>query len=167
MRTKQLIGASCLTASLLVVGVGCSSSGDGGSATPTTVVSKSSDGGGVTTSAPAGPDDEEVALPSKWPEELALPDGLVPITANDLGDTAAVVVARVDGDPEATLEAFESQLKDADWEIVTSNFTDSPEGGFGGVSARGRKYTVAIVLGPAPTGDTTEVTVNLAEKTSE
>lgn len=167
MRTKLLIGASCLAASMLVVGVGCSSTDDASSNSPTTVASTSSGDGGVTTTAAAGSTDEEVALPAEWPDELALPDGVVPITADNLGDTAAVVVARVDGDPKATLDAFESQLADADWEIVSSEFTDSPQGGFGGVSARGRKYTVAIVLGPDPTGDTTEVTVNLAEKTSE
>src|SRR5689334_21210566 len=162
MRTNQIIVASCLAASALVLSAGCSSTGDGGSAAPTTLASKSSNGAGVTTTSPGGSSDEEVGLPSNWPDELALPDGLVPITADDLGDTAAVVVARADGDPKATLDAFESQLTDADWEIVTSDFTDSPQGGFGGVSARGRKYTVAIVLGPDSTGDTTEVTINLA-----
>jgi hypothetical protein len=167
MRTNQVLVASCLAASLLAVGVGCSSTADDGASAPTTVASKSSGGGGVTTTAGSGSSDEEVALPPEWPDELALPDGTVAIVANELTDGhAAVVVARVDGDPKETLDAFEAQLADAGWEIVNSDFTDSPQGGFGGVSATGRQYTVAINLGPAPTGDTTEVTINLAEKTS-
>jgi hypothetical protein len=167
MRTKKIVLGACLVASVVVTGAGCGSS-SGGADAPTTVASKSSGDGGVTTTADGGGSpDEEVALPPEWPDELALPDGTVAIVADELTEGhAAVVVARVDGDPKATLDAFETQLTDAGWTIANSEFTESPQGGFGGVSATGRTYTVAIVLGPAPTGDATEVTINLAEKTS-
>jgi hypothetical protein len=82
------------------------------------------------------------------------------------GGTSWVVRARVDGDPKATLDTFEEQLTAADWTIVVSDFTESPQGGFGGVSATGRQQTVAISLGPDATGDTTEVQIALADKTS-
>ena len=165
MRTTKILAAAGIAAALLAAGAGCSSSD--GASTPTTDVAKSSGGGGVTTTDAGAGDVEDVSLPDIWPDELALPDGVVAIEATDgPGGRSAFVKARVDADPQETLDAFEAQLTDADWTIVSSDFTDSPQGGFGGVSASGRQYTVAIALGPDPTGDTTEVLINLAEKTS-
>jgi hypothetical protein len=169
MRTTKTLAATAAFATLLALSSACSSAST--TATTTSAVAKSSDG--AASGGAAGPakgdqgDTASVALPDGWPEELALPDGLVVLDATDVsGGHSWVVHARVDGDAKGALDQLESQLTAADWTIVSSDFTESPQGGFGGISGTSRQQTVAIALGPDPTGDTTQVQIALADKTS-
>lgn len=163
MRTRLITVAASIAASLLLA-VGCSSSGGDATATSTTAVVEMSSGNGGDDDAGGSDDTESVALPDDWPDELALPDDVVVLEAS--GGRSMVVVARVDGDPRATLDELEDNLTAADWNIERSDFTESAQGGSGGIAGQNRQMTVAITLGPDPTGDTTEVTILLAEKTS-
>ena len=170
MRTRQITVAAGIAASLLLA-VGCSSSGGDATATSTTAVVEMRSGGGggddpgtVDDDAGGSDDTDPVALPDDWPDELALPDDVVVLEAS--GGRSMVVVARVDGDPKTTLDELEDNLTAADWNIESSDFTESAQGGYGGIAGQNRQMTVAISLGPDPTGDTTEITILLAEKTS-
>jgi hypothetical protein len=168
MRATKTLAATAVVATLLALSAACSSTST--TATTTSAVAKSSDGatsGGAEEPAKGDQDTASVALPGGWPDELALPDGLVVLDATDVsGGHSWVVHARVDGDAKAALDQLESQLTAADWTIVSSDFTESPQGGFGGISGTSRQQTVAIALGPDPTGDTTQVQIALADKTS-
>ena len=173
MRTNQFIVAVVVVAAVFAGVTACSSSSN--TATTTSAVVKSSSegdagsgGGGAADGNGGGATDaESVALPDDWPDELALPDGVVAIEATDISDYSWKVVGRVDGDAKAALDEVEANLAAADWNLEDSNFEETALGGFGGVSGQNRQMTVAIVLGPDATGDTTELTILLAEKTSE
>ena len=119
--------------------------------------------GAQTTAAEAGSDDRPaVALPADWLSELALPTGVVPVEATDLGTTNGVV-ARIDGDVQAVFDTLKQQLVDAGYEIVGSTFTPTDQGGFGSISAKDPTHTVAIAFGPNDTGKINQVHLSVAE----
>jgi len=84
------------------------------------------------------------------------------VESAELSDTSWMVIARIDGDVEGAYDAMLGQLTDAGYEIVGTVFTPTDEGGFGSISARGDEYTAAVSFGPDATGDTHQVTVNVA-----
>lgn len=165
MRTKQLVVVAGIVGTLVLTAAGCSSSGDAAATSSTVAAAKNSsdggagDNGGGAGDSGGGPrDGESVALPDGWPEELALPSDVVVLEVSDSALTT-MVVGRNDGTAKATFDSLKAQLTDGGWEIVQSNFSDSPQGGFGGISARNSTGTVAITFGPDPTGDTSQVTI--------
>lgn len=120
------------------------------------------DGDGDGTVAP-GDGEPETTLPDGWPDALALPAGTTLLEATQMSDTSMSATARIDGDAQEVFDELEAQLTDAGFEIVASTFTPSDQGGFGSISAAGPNHTAAIAFGPDPTGDTSQVTINVAE----
>lgn len=160
MPTKR-VRTTLIAALVLCAAVACSSGGSdsGGGAASTT-----SPGAASPTSVKGAGGAATAALPDRWPAELALPAGTTVIQATETSPTTMVVVARIDGDTEATFNALKQQLTDAGYEIVGSTFTPSTKGGFGSISARGKTQTVGIAFGPDPTGKTSQVTLNVAQR---
>jgi hypothetical protein len=162
MHLKQPFVA-LVTAILLLTTFGCGSGDDDEASSDDTEQDAGSGSGGADDTEDT--DDGDVSLPDGWPDELALPEDTTLLEATDLGNDSYTVVARVDGDAQDALDVLEGQLTDAGYEIVNSTFTPSDQGGFGGVSAAGDSYTVAIALGPDPTGDTTQIQISVAQAT--
>ena len=155
-------------AALMCLGAACSSdsksSSDTNSKTTSPAASDTTSGGAVETAAPPANSDSApaVALPAGWLPEFALPSGVVPFEASDLGATQ-LVVAQIDGDVQAVFDALLQQLKDAGYEIVGSTFTPTDRGGFGSISAKGPTHTAAIAFGPNDTGTLNQVQISVAE----
>ena len=155
-------------AALVCLGAACSSDSKSTSTTAskTTSPAASATTAGAPTETAAASDNSDprptVALPAAWLPELALPTGVVPVEATDLG-TSQVVVARVDGNVQAAFDALKQQLTDAGYEIVGSTFTPTDKGGFGSISAKGDAHTVAIAFGPNDTGKLNEVQISVAD----
>jgi len=164
MRTKQLLTAASVA--ILLGTAACSSTPANGGA-PSNPTSTQASGASPTTGAGGGGGGGGGAtgatVPQDWPAELALPDKTTVIESTTSSATSMSVVARIDGDAKATFDTFKTQLTDAGYEIVASTFTPSDKGGFGSISARGTKRTVAIAFGPDPTGKTSQVTINVAQ----
>jgi len=158
VRLGSLVTAATVT--ILLGTAACSSTPANGGA-PSNPTSTQASGASPTTG--AGGAASGATLPQDWPAELALPDKTTVIESTKSSATSMSVVARIDGDAKATFDTFKTQLTDAGYEIVASTFTPSDKGGFGSISARGTKRTVAIAFGPDPTGKTSQVTINVAQ----
>ena len=166
MRTRSLIATAAVAVVLLA---GCGSSGsdaggsDGGSdkssaATTTAPAGDSSDAGGDIT-VPG-----TVEIPEGFPEAFTPPSESTLTDASTIGDagTSFVVVSTITGDAEDAFNALQSQVVDVGYEVLGAQFTESPQGGYGGFSARGEDYTAAITFGPDPTGTFSTVRINVA-----
>jgi len=116
------------------------------------------------TTAPSANSDDRpaVALPPEWLPEVALPTGVTPVEATDLGATQ-LVVASIAGDVQAVFDTLRQQLVDAGYEIVGEIFTPTEQGGFGSISAKGDTHTVAVAFGPNDTGKINQVSISVAE----
>lgn len=156
--TKQTMAGLSL-ALIMSVAVAC---GSGGSNPAATSASPSSQVVASPSAADSGGGAVTGRLPDGWPAEVALPAKVVVLDANKPSNTSMFALARIDGDTQAAFDTMKAQLTDAGYEIVGSAFTPSNKGGFGSISARGPKYTVAITFGPDPTGKTSQATINIA-----
>ena len=158
MRTKQIVVAS-MAVVMMFVAIGCSSSKsskDTGSAAATTTT-KGGDSGADQGS------DQAKELPAGWPSELAMPSGTTVVEATKIGDGGSrMVIVRNDSEPQGIFDAFKAELSQGGYEIVGSTFTPSDKGGYGSISAKGPKYTVAIAFGPNDTGTTSQAIINVA-----
>lgn len=167
MRIRQILATSSV-AVLTLAGVACSSDDSDDDASDTTDEAADTSSPDDTGSSDDTRSDDTgsttgATLPDTWPEALALPDGTTVIEATELTAGSVSVVAEIeDGGTEGVFDTLKAQLTDAGYEIVGSTFTDSEQGGFGSISARGDEYTVAIAFGPDPTGDTSQVTISVA-----
>jgi hypothetical protein len=146
--------------------VACSSddsadSNSGRSTTSKAQTSGDDDTDGDETDDPSTPG---ASLPTDWPDELALPEGSAIVTASQgSGISAMAVVADLpNGSANDAFDTMKSQLTEADYEIVGSTFSPSDQGGYGSISARGSEYTVAIAIGPNPTGKKSQMSINVA-----
>jgi hypothetical protein len=158
MRTRQLVATVSVVVLIATAGACSSGSDAGGTSNPSsTSVSGASSTTGVGVAAGA-------TVPADWPAELALPAKTTVIESTKPSATSTSVVARIDGDAKDVFDALKNQLTEAKYEIVGSTFTPSDKGGFGSISAKGTTLTVAIAFGPDPTGKTSLVTINLAQR---
>ena len=164
MPIKRILTLSAVVLfAFAAIACGADDSDSGPSTTSTAPTS-----GGDDTAGGAGETDDPstsgASLPTDWPDELALPEGSVVVTASQgSGISAMAVVADLpNGSANDAFDTMKAQLTEADYEIVGSTFSPSDQGGYGSISARGTEYTVAIAIGPDPTGEKSQMTINVA-----